>query len=73
MHVFNNVYYEDDNIILSSMYQVPNVNSRRMFWIITNGKYRIINENVHKNIIASTRKKMGFFYLSNATIFVQGN
>jgi len=52
MHVSNDVSYEDD-IILSSMYQVPNVNSRGMFWIITNGRYRIIRKNVHKNIIAS--------------------
>jgi hypothetical protein len=50
VHVPKDVSYEDDNIILSFIYQVPDVNPKRMFWIVTNGKYRIIGENVLNNI-----------------------
>jgi len=50
VHVSKDVSYEDDNIILSYVYQVLDVNLRGMFWIVTNGKYRIINENVFNNL-----------------------
>jgi len=36
---FKNVSYIEDNNVLSSIYQVPNVNSEGMFWTITNGRY----------------------------------
>ncbi len=49
MHVFKDVSYGDDNIVLSSIYQVLDVNSRGMFWIVTNDKYRIVGKNVHNN------------------------
>ncbi len=49
MHVSKDVSYKDDNIILNYVYQVLDVNLIGMFWTVTNGKYRIINENVFNN------------------------
>ncbi len=49
MHVSKDVSYGDDNIILSFVYQVPDVNPRGMFWTITNGRYQIVDENVLNN------------------------
>jgi hypothetical protein len=46
---FKHVSYFEDNIVLSFVYQVPNVNSKRMFWTITNGRYQIINEHAFNN------------------------
>jgi hypothetical protein len=34
---------------LSSIYQNLDVNLRGMFWIVTNGKYWIVGQNVHNN------------------------
>jgi hypothetical protein len=48
-HIFKDVSYKDNNIILSFVYQVSNVNLGRMFWTITNGKYRIVGKNVLNN------------------------
>jgi hypothetical protein len=39
VHVFKDVSYGGYNIVLSSIYQVPDVNPRGMFWIVTNGRY----------------------------------
>jgi hypothetical protein len=43
-------FYEDyvyvSNIVLSFIYQVPNVNPRRIFWSVTPGRYRIVGDNV---------------------------
>jgi hypothetical protein len=36
-------------MVLSSIYQVPDVNSKRMFWMVTNGRYQIINKHVLNN------------------------
>jgi predicted type IV restriction endonuclease len=49
MHVSKNVSYMEDNIVLNSTYQVLNVSLGRMFCIVTNGKYWIIDENVPNN------------------------
>jgi hypothetical protein len=49
MHVFKDVSYGDDNIVLSFVYYVSNVNLRRMFWIVTNGWYHIVDKNVLNN------------------------
>jgi hypothetical protein len=49
VHVSKDVSYRDDNIILSSIYQVPDVNPRGMFWFVTNGRYQIVNENMLNN------------------------
>jgi hypothetical protein len=49
VHVFKDVSYRDNNIFLSFVYQVPDVNLKGMFWIITNGRYRIVGENVFNN------------------------
>ncbi len=49
MHVFKDVSYVEENIILSSVYQVSNVNPKGMFQIVTNGRYWIINKNVLNN------------------------
>jgi hypothetical protein len=40
----------DDNFFLSSIYQVSDVNPRKMFWSITNGRYQIIGENMLNNL-----------------------
>jgi hypothetical protein len=39
----------EDNIVLSFTYQVPNVSPVRMFCIVTNGKYWIVDKNVFSN------------------------
>jgi hypothetical protein len=44
VHVSKDVFYGDDNIVLTFIYQVPDVNLKRMFWIVTNGKYQIIGK-----------------------------
>ncbi len=49
MHVSKDVFYKDNNIVLSSIYQVLNVNPRGMFWTITNHRHQIVNKNVHNN------------------------
>ncbi len=49
MHVSKDVSYKDNNIVLSYVYQVLNVNPRGMFQIVTNGRYQIIDENVLNN------------------------
>jgi hypothetical protein len=49
VRVSKDVSYRDENIVLSSIYQVSNVNPGRMFWSITNGRYRIVCENVRNN------------------------
>jgi hypothetical protein len=49
MHVFKDVSYVENNIMLSSIYQVLDVNSKGMFWMVTNGKYQIIGNNALNN------------------------
>ncbi len=49
MHVFKDVSYKDNNIVLSYVYQVLDVNPRGMFWTVTNGRYQITGENVFNN------------------------
>ncbi len=49
LHVLKDVSYVDDNIVLNFVYQVPNVNSKGMFWKVTNGRYQIVDENVFNN------------------------
>jgi hypothetical protein len=46
LHVSEHVSYVEDNIVLSYVYHVLDVNHGRMFWTITNGTYWIIDENV---------------------------
>ncbi len=36
--------YVNENIVLSSIYQVRDVNFEGMFWAVINGKYWIVNE-----------------------------
>jgi hypothetical protein len=38
------------NIVLSFIYQVLNVNPRRMFGSINNGRYQIVSDNVLNNL-----------------------
>lgn len=38
VHVYKEVYYGWDKVLLSYVYQVLDVNPRRMFWSITNGR-----------------------------------
>jgi len=49
MHVSKDVFYEDNNIVLNFVYQVPDVNLKRMFWIVTIGKYWIVGKKVLNN------------------------
>jgi hypothetical protein len=49
VHVYKYVFYEDDNIVLSFIYKVLDVNPKRMFWIVTNGRYQIVGKNVLSN------------------------
>jgi hypothetical protein len=49
LHVSKDVSYIKDNIVLSYVYQILDVNFERMFWTITNGKYWIIGEHVFNN------------------------
>jgi hypothetical protein len=39
VHVSKDVVYVEDNVVLSFVYQVSNVNLVGMFWTITNGRY----------------------------------
>jgi hypothetical protein len=39
MHVFKDVSYAKNNIVLSFVYHILDVNPKGMFWIVTNGKY----------------------------------
>jgi hypothetical protein len=49
LHVSKDVSYIEDDIVLNYVYQVLNVNFKRMFWTITNGKYQIIGEHAFNN------------------------
>lgn len=49
LHDFKDVSYAKNNIVLSSIYQVLNVNFEGMFWMVTNGKYRIVDEHAFNN------------------------
>jgi hypothetical protein len=49
VHVSKDVSYRDDNIILSFIYQVLDVNHGGMFWTITNDRHQIVDENVFNN------------------------
>jgi len=49
LHVYKDVSYTKDNIVLSYVYQVFTVNFKRMFWIVPNGKYWIIINHVLNN------------------------
>jgi hypothetical protein len=70
LQVSKDVSYVEDNIILSFVYQVHDVNSKGMFWTITNGRYQIINKHAFNNY-------QDFFLTlgmatSMANIFVKG-
>ncbi len=49
LHIFNDVSYIRDNIVLSSIYQNLDVNFEGMFRTITNGKYWIVGEHAFNN------------------------
>jgi hypothetical protein len=49
LHVLKDVSYVNDNIVLSFVYQIPNVNSKKMFWKVTNGRYQIVDDNEFNN------------------------
>jgi len=49
LHVYKDVSYAEDNIVLSYVYQVLTVNFKWMFWIVPNGKYWIIIDHVFNN------------------------
>ncbi len=49
VHLSKNVSYLKDNIVLSFVYQVLDVNPTRMFWIIINGRYQIIDKHAFNN------------------------
>ncbi len=45
MHIFKDVSYVEDNIV----YQILGVNFEGMFWMVTNGKYWIVNKYAFNN------------------------
>jgi hypothetical protein len=49
LHVSKDVYYAKDNVVLSYVYQVPDVNPGGMFWTINKARYWIIGKNVLNN------------------------
>jgi hypothetical protein len=49
LHVFKDVSYAKNNIVLNSIYQVLDVNFEGMFWMVTNGKYQIVDEHALNN------------------------
>jgi hypothetical protein len=49
LHVSKDVSYAENNIVLNSIYQISNVNSEGMFWMVTNGKYQIVSEHALNN------------------------
>jgi len=49
LHAFKDVSYTEYNIILSFVYQVLDVNPKRMFWIINKVMYQVVGENVLNN------------------------
>jgi len=44
VHVSKDIYYTENNIVLSVVYQILDVNFGGMFWTVTNGKNRIVNK-----------------------------
>jgi hypothetical protein len=48
LHDSKDVSYTENNIVLS---YVLDVNFERMFWIVPNGKYQIVNENVSNKFL----------------------
>jgi hypothetical protein len=48
LHDFKDASYTENNLVLS---YVLDVNFERMFWIVPNGKYQIVNENVFNNFL----------------------
>lgn len=49
MYVSKDDFYDEDNIVLSYVYQVLDVNPRGMFWTFTNGRYWIVGIKVFNN------------------------
>jgi hypothetical protein len=49
VHVPKEVAYMEDNVVSSSSYQVMDVNPIGMFWIVTNGRFWILNDNAFNN------------------------
>ncbi len=49
MHVSKDDSYAENNIVLSFIYQIPDVNSERMFWMVTNGRYWIVCKHALNN------------------------
>jgi hypothetical protein len=49
MHVSKDDFNDDDNIVLSYVYQVSDVNPRGMFWTFTNGRFWIVDKKVFNN------------------------
>ncbi len=49
LQVSKDLSYVEDNIILSSVYQVFNVNSKGMFWTVTNDRYQIVSKHAFNN------------------------
>jgi hypothetical protein len=49
LHVSKDIYYAKDNVVLSYVYQVLDVNLGGMFWTINKARYQIICENVLNN------------------------
>lgn len=49
LHVSKDISYTENNIMLSYIYQVLDVNSKGMFWMVTNGRYQIVDEHAFNN------------------------
>jgi hypothetical protein len=49
LHISKDVFYVENNFVLSVVYQVFDVNSEGMFWIVTNGRYQIVGKHSLNN------------------------
>ncbi len=49
VHVSKDVMYGDNNVIISSIYEVPSFGPQGLQWMVNNGRYQTIGESLVQN------------------------
>jgi hypothetical protein len=63
VHVSKDVAYIDNNVVMSSIYQVPSFGPQGLQWMVSNGKYQIVGESLVGN-------SQDIFLTSSTTTFI---
>jgi hypothetical protein len=49
IHVSKDVVYANDNVVISSIYQVASSGPQGLHWMVNNGMYQIVDESLVRN------------------------